>query len=42
MNWAKVVQVLVLIYKAVLSGKTVNIGGTPITLPDQRPTVPVR
>lgn len=41
MNWGKVVEVLLLIYRALLSGRTVNIGGTPVVLPSQKGSIPV-
>ncbi len=39
--WAKILNVVLAVYKAFFSGKTVNVGGNPVTLPDQKPGIPM-
>lgn len=38
-NIGAIARVLLALYKAVLSGKTVTVGGTQVTLPSEGPAV---
>ena len=42
LSWGKLLSVLVELYKAVFSGKTITVDGEQITLPNQGHTPPLK